>query len=384
MQPRIAILGVIAVALALTFTLMPASTADAADSVAVDSLRMIRYSAGTSSVSGDDVFILDADDSGEVNAGDVIVASGDDRWEAGTYIVESSQFTTLLEKDDDFEVNVVYADVDEDGEYSDGDWVFLSSEPDELPSSSSGFTEYSIRLTDTDEGDAGTALRTTDDDRQTWEDTVDNDLGEGTGDASFTWEDDGDGDFEEGEDAYIAPGPLDEGDSIPSLAINLMDFGASTPDDDPTEEPTEEVPENNAPVAELSVDVSSGRAPLEVEFSIDVTDADDDALTWSLDVDGDGTPDESGTEDDLPATFAFTYDDDGAYTATLTASDGTDEDTDEVSLDVDLSQEQPTPPTGGSDEEDDVGGAKKDGGIPGLPVALVAVSLLAVVAYWRK
>lgn len=86
-------------------------------------------------------------------------------------------------------------------------------------------------------------------------------------------------------------------------------------------EPEEnETQPNQAPVVKFTADVASGQAPLLVNFSFEATDAEGDALTWTLDANGDGESDAEGDESALPGTFAFTFDA-GTYEATFTASD---------------------------------------------------------------
>jgi PKD repeat protein len=65
-----------------------------------------------------------------------------------------------------------------------------------------------------------------------------------------------------------------------------------------------------APVADFSADVTSGTAPLTVNF----TDASTDAESWSWDFDGDGVEDSNETNPQ------FTYDEAGSYNVSLTVS----------------------------------------------------------------
>ena len=88
-----------------------------------------------------------------------------------------------------------------------------------------------------------------------------------------------------------------------------------------------EPPPNTPPVIEsLSADPTSGEAPLEVTFSVNATDAEDDELTYEWDF-GDGET--SDAEDPT-----HTYAEPGAYEAAVTVSDGTDEVTDSVAIEV--------------------------------------------------
>lgn len=77
---------------------------------------------------------------------------------------------------------------------------------------------------------------------------------------------------------------------------------------------------NRRPLPTFDADALNGSAPLLVNFSLDGADPDDDALNWTLDVDGDGTPDFNGSA--LPATVNHTYTEPGTFNATYTLSDG--------------------------------------------------------------
>jgi PKD repeat protein len=77
---------------------------------------------------------------------------------------------------------------------------------------------------------------------------------------------------------------------------------------------------NKAPTAGLGADKTSGPAPLKVVFSLDGSDPDGDALSWSLDADGDGTPDATGNS--LPKDLSFEYAQLGNYQVKLEVSDG--------------------------------------------------------------
>jgi PKD repeat protein len=76
-------------------------------------------------------------------------------------------------------------------------------------------------------------------------------------------------------------------------------------------------PEIVAPVADFSADVTSGDAPLTVNFS----DASTDAENWSWDLDGDGVEDSNETKPQ------FTYAEAGTYNVTLTVSNSAGSDT---------------------------------------------------------
>ena len=95
-------------------------------------------------------------------------------------------------------------------------------------------------------------------------------------------------------------------------------------------------PENRPPVINAAnASPSIGFGPLNVDFTVDATDADDDPLTYSWDFDGDGTED-STAEDP-----SHTYTEPGVYDAEVTVLDG------EIgrSRTVPVQVLEPTPPT---------------------------------------
>jgi len=87
--------------------------------------------------------------------------------------------------------------------------------------------------------------------------------------------------------------------------------------------------ENAPPVIDsITADPSEGLAPLEVDFSAAVSDPDGDELTYSWDLDGDGT--EDSAEESPTHIYALP----GEYEAELTVSDGELEATDSVTVTV--------------------------------------------------
>ena len=99
------------------------------------------------------------------------------------------------------------------------------------------------------------------------------------------------------------------------------------------------------PAPTLSLDVSSGTAPLPVVATISATDPDSPNLTYGL-VWGDGTPAASGalqTTTATPVTIAHTFTSPGNYTVTLTVSDGTQANTTHVSTGVIVEASGPAP-----------------------------------------
>ncbi len=77
---------------------------------------------------------------------------------------------------------------------------------------------------------------------------------------------------------------------------------------------------NTAPEGSLSVSALEVTVPANVTYMMSGTDADGDALSWTLDVDGDGAADSEGSS--LPFNFTFSFTDAGNYTATFVVTDG--------------------------------------------------------------
>ena len=100
---------------------------------------------------------------------------------------------------------------------------------------------------------------------------------------------------------------------------------------------------NTPPHATLEASPVSGVSPLTVSFTIDGSDPDGDSLTWSLDLDGDGTPESEGAE--LPASYEHTFEE-GDHTAQLEVSDGNETTTATIQIEVAApSAPEPTGPT---------------------------------------
>lgn len=77
---------------------------------------------------------------------------------------------------------------------------------------------------------------------------------------------------------------------------------------------------NSPPTANVTADADNGTAPFMVNFTLNGTDANGDALAWTFDADGDGTPEANGTT--LPATFQHTFNETGEFRAALNVTDG--------------------------------------------------------------
>lgn len=100
----------------------------------------------------------------------------------------------------------------------------------------------------------------------------------------------------------------------------------TTPDtatNDETPSDAGETPQNGtvsadtAPSLNFTADVLSGPAPLTVNFTINITDAEGHAFAWSLDVNGDGQEDAAGQES---AGFGYLYNAVNSYNATVTVT----------------------------------------------------------------
>ena len=133
------------------------------------------------------------------------------------------------------------------------------------------------------------------------------------------------------DDESDAMGNMTHDDSPDDGAMDhdAMDDGS---DDKEPADDSEEAGPNTPPTASLGASIQNGEAPVEVEFTLDGTDADGDNLTWSFDADEDGIFDAEGTE--LPATVNFTYAAEGVFNATLTVRDSLNETTAALQIDV--------------------------------------------------
>ncbi|HEX2030825.1 MAG TPA: PKD domain-containing protein, partial [Actinomycetota bacterium] len=102
----------------------------------------------------------------------------------------------------------------------------------------------------------------------------------------------------------------------------------------------EEPPPNQAPVADLGADPTSGDAPLTVSFDGSGSDDPDGVISsWSLDF---GDEDSTSDQGAPPSSLGHTYTEPGTYTATLTVTDDDgDTDTDSVSITVNEPPNQP-------------------------------------------
>lgn len=77
---------------------------------------------------------------------------------------------------------------------------------------------------------------------------------------------------------------------------------------------------NADPTATLMANVTTGAAPLNVNFTLNGTDADGDSLSWTLAF-GDGSVNATGTS--LPMSVEYSFAQVGTFNVTFTVSDGT-------------------------------------------------------------
>ncbi|MGH2945489.1 MAG: ThuA domain-containing protein, partial [Solirubrobacteraceae bacterium] len=112
-------------------------------------------------------------------------------------------------------------------------------------------------------------------------------------------------------------------------AIGLMAIGPSQAAPITVDFDHFRVIDNEAPViASATADPSSGFAPLDVDFTVEASDADGDELTYSWDFDGDGAEDSTGQSP------SHTYTEPGEYEAAVTVSDGESEATETMPVTV--------------------------------------------------
>lgn len=108
------------------------------------------------------------------------------------------------------------------------------------------------------------------------------------------------------------------------------------PDSHPaSNEAADEAPEetaNRLPALDVVPDITSGEAPLTVNFTINASDEDGDALTWTIDFDGDAVADVEGNTTEAVVEHTFT--DAGDHAVDVTVSDGTNTTTEQVVIEV--------------------------------------------------
>lgn len=114
------------------------------------------------------------------------------------------------------------------------------------------------------------------------------------------------------------------------LAGCTGDAGSEDMEPDDTMQPeadTNTTAPNTAPLVALAADNTTVTVPADVTFTVRASDEDGDDLAWSLDADGDGSPDADGTLAAANGTYAnasftLTFDTEGTYNATVSVSDG--------------------------------------------------------------
>jgi hypothetical protein len=93
-----------------------------------------------------------------------------------------------------------------------------------------------------------------------------------------------------------------------------------SPSPSPSPSPAPTPPPNQMPDASLDADPYGGEAPVDITYTVRVSDPDGDALQWSLTVDGVQVG--QGTEDGSPWTYTKRYEEPRYSTAVLVVSDG--------------------------------------------------------------
>lgn len=119
---------------------------------------------------------------------------------------------------------------------------------------------------------------------------------------------------------------------------------STEPSDEPSNEPADSQPapqanetqENAVPTLTFTASADAGEIPFDVTFAIDGEDADGDALTWSLMIDGV----EISTSTEVPIDVTHRFDAEGVYNATVTMTDG--EAAVSASLDITATAAAPT------------------------------------------
>lgn len=123
--------------------------------------------------------------------------------------------------------------------------------------------------------------------------------------------------------------------SEPAATTSTTGTNATTPSSTNTGTTTSAAAaENTPPTANLTTDVPNGTAPLNVTFTVEGADEDGDELTWTLDIDSDGTAEYNGSV--VPDALVHEFTEPGNYTAVLTVSDGTANATANVTVAVEV------------------------------------------------
>jgi hypothetical protein len=168
------------------------------DAGLVTGLPVYRDDAGTANNFFDDVFVLDLNDDGDLNQFDFVLAtSGYDGSEVGGLIADDMTLLTNLAPTP-ITGDVITFDIDEDGNFNEGDGVVLCDTPDLHPTTD---TAFCIALTDAAGLSPGDLVRTSSDIMDDWdgEETsragtadvcyydADNDASDFEGDEDLAW-----------------------------------------------------------------------------------------------------------------------------------------------------------------------------------------------------
>lgn len=221
---------------------VPSLTDDDDASIDVDSgsgCDVLRHDAGTDEDFFDDVFVGDVDCDGAIGQYDLVIASAEGYGGPALGDLISLEDELLLDGSEaSIDSDVFFVDANEDGIYNEGDWVIVCD--DEAVGDNAGLgntdeNDFCIRMTDTDGGDAGTLVRTGDDDLSDWEDEVDDESDgafELQGEIAF-YDSDNDGEFEGDEDGdllFLTPQELVDGGRVPQYSLRLWGDFSQIPD----------------------------------------------------------------------------------------------------------------------------------------------------------
>lgn len=207
----------------------------------IDDIGVVHYDGGTNSSSDDDIVALNLDGTDDLDASDLILGAGPDAGaDAGARISGTSGLSGNGGASQT--AYVAYADVDGSGHWNAGDYLYLTSTSTSgsLTATTNSGSSFTVRLTETDGGAAGTFVFSGDADLSEWDGDVSRDLSWGSDAASFAFYDhDGDGSFDGGmEMAYIIPDDTLLSTDVPHLySVRLWgvlgDFGTTVGPEDP-------------------------------------------------------------------------------------------------------------------------------------------------------
>ncbi|HUP20315.1 MAG TPA: PKD domain-containing protein [Gemmatimonadota bacterium] len=130
---------------------------------------------------------------------------------------------------------------------------------------------------------------------------------------------DGDGDYEEASSTPISRTLHFEGAASLWIRLRVTDDDGATARDSVRVDVSDPAPGNMPPVLTLSLDSSSGPAPLTVHATVTGSDPDGVVVATTIDFDGDGNPDATAPGSTLEADF--TYSAPGTYTVRATVRD---------------------------------------------------------------